>query len=348
MKCRLCEDKFLEYLYGELSQEDAAAMEKHLEESEECRQAYKGFATVLETVAGVDEEGLPGPIHTRIMGHAEEAGSKKRPLWAWMFRPAVTTAVIGAITAGVYFTTMRHKPPSYRDERIVFEESAPAKSKQGGAPPPSRAKADSLEKAEKVQALRARPAELPATVGEGRAEPEEREQDAVKKSVPRTIGSPYGLEDRFMAAEKMDEKYARVLERERAEAMHAQKGRAITGRTERLGHRPPRDSAIVTALPASREPGLATMKTEVPDPIAGALDLASQGKCTEAEKQVEAYFAEYPKEAACGAGWLGVARCYFKKGDSGAARKTAEKALAIPAYAKEAQTFLEFLPSTAE
>ena len=105
---------------------------------------------------------------------------------------------------------------------------------------------------------------------------------------------------------------------------------------------------MVTAPPASLEWDLATMKTEVPEMIAGAMDLASKGDCTEAEGQVEAYFAEHPKEAACGAGWLGVARCYSKSGDTGAARKTGEKALAIPAYAKEAQAFLDSLPPSTE
>ena len=45
MKCSLCEDKLLEYLYGELSQEDASAMEKHLKESEPCREQARAFAS---------------------------------------------------------------------------------------------------------------------------------------------------------------------------------------------------------------------------------------------------------------------------------------------------------------
>ena len=100
MACKLCEDKLLEYLYGELSEEDAATMVEHLERSEACREAAKSFRSVLDTVSGVEEEGLPSFVHTRIMGHAEEAGSKKRSFWSWMFRPAVTTVVIGAVTAG--------------------------------------------------------------------------------------------------------------------------------------------------------------------------------------------------------------------------------------------------------
>ncbi len=123
MKCKLCEDKILEYLYGELGEEEAAAMERHLEASDACRQAYEGFASVLETVAEAGEEGPSPALHTRIMGHAEEARPARRSFWAWMFRPAVTTAVIGAVAAGVYFTSLRHKPPSLLDERTLSEES---------------------------------------------------------------------------------------------------------------------------------------------------------------------------------------------------------------------------------
>ncbi len=65
-------------------------------------------------------------------------------------------------------------------------------------------------------------------------------------------------------------------------------------------------------------------------------------------KRVEAYTTDHPKEKASGAGWLEVARCYAKKGDTKAAREMAEKALEIPAYESEARTFLATLPPPAE
>lgn len=349
MKCRLCEDKLLEYLYGELSQEDVAAVEKHLRESEPCREQARAFASVLDTVTRAEEEeGPPDALHTRIMGHAQEAGSKKRSLWGWVFRPAVTTAVIGAIAAGLYFTTLRHKPPSYRDERIVLEESAPEKSKQRVALSSSHTEADSLGKEEQVLASRAGPAEETAAVAEGRAEPEEREQEAVRNTAPRTIASPYGMEDPFMAAEKTDEEVSPVLERESTEAVRARERGKLAEKAERTMRAPADFSGLAKAPPASVKTDLYMLKTPAPAPIAGALHLASRGYCEDAGKQVDAYFARYPKEEACGAGWLETARCLLKKGDAEAARKMAEKALDIPAYAKEARAFLDSLPPPAE
>ncbi len=158
MKCKLCEDRLLEYLYGELGEEDAAAMEQHLEASEACRREYEGFASVLDTVAKADEEGPSPALHTRIMGHAEEARPGRRSFWAWMFRPAVTTAVIGAIAAGVYFTTLRHKPPSILDERTLSEESFVRKPLSGNRNNEARlrppcAKVDSPKKEAKDKGL---------------------------------------------------------------------------------------------------------------------------------------------------------------------------------------------------
>jgi hypothetical protein len=417
MKCKICEDRLLEYLYGELSDADAAAMEKHLEASEECRQAAEAFASVLDTVTGAEEEeGPPPALHTRIMGHAEEAGSKRRSIWAWVFRPAVTTAMIGAIAAGVYFATLRHKPPSYRDERLVFERLAPAE------------KADLLEKEEQVPAFPERLAEKPAAVAEGRAVPEPKEhvQKALKKPAPQVIASPSGREERPAAAYSADEEVSLqrdtpppTIEKahlpERQEEVHAlgersaedfvvlNEGRAVpepkapeqealkksaprrvarpsvqeeqsiaaysmdkevsSEITERKDKRRRAEADRIGAAPPSATErrarfgvtgfGSATgslngLKKKAPGPIEGARDLAAKGDCAEAEEQFDAYFAEHPKEEACGAGWLEVASCFLKKGDTEAARKAAEKALEIPAYTKEAQAFLDSLPQPAE
>jgi Tfp pilus assembly protein PilF len=98
------------------------------------------------------------------------------------------------------------------------------------------------------------------------------------------------------------------------------------------------------ALSASPDRDLAYEKAPVPQAIARALDLASEGQCDEAGQQVETYTTDHPKEEISGAGWLEIARCYEKKGDTKAAREMAEKALEIPAYESEARALLATLP----
>jgi len=303
MKCKLCEDKLLEYLYGELGKEDAAAMEKHLEASDACRQAYEGFASVLETVAGEDEEGPSPALHTRIMGHVAENRPARRSSWAWMFRPAVTTAVIGAVAAGVYFTALRHKPPSYLDERLLSEQSPVRKSTQRSAPQPSLAKVDALKKE--------------ATAGR---------------------------QDRFVPTNSLDEELAPPQERKRVQAVPAEEDRAVAGGTEGAPSPTSETRAVPMAVSSSQGRDLAYEEAPVPSAIEQTLNLASEGQCVEAGKMVETYATDHPKEKASGSGWLEVARCFSREGDTKAAREMAEKALEIPAYESEARVFLDSLP----
>jgi len=343
MACKLCEDKLLEYLYGELSEEDAADMVEHLETSEECREAAKSFRSVLDTVTGVEEEGLSSLVHTRIMGHAEEAGSKRRSFWAWMFRPAVTTAVIGAVTAGVYYTTIKYKPPSYRQERIVSEESPLAKSKQRRAVSPSTIEVDSPKKEAKGQSFRARPSESYGFIEQEEVGPEKRE--ALEKATGPMLARPGDLEEPTPGEDSMDEARVYRMAEEKAEGLPTEAHRDVLGKAD-SAQQPVRKSRVLpSAAPPYSRRDLASFKSPVPEPIVRALDLASEGHCTEAEQRIEAYATEVPEQPACGAGWLEVARCFSKKGDIKRARETAKKALEIESSAKEAQAFLESLPS---
>ena len=342
MKCKLCEDRLLEYLYGELGEEDAAAMEQHLEASEECRREYEGFASVQDTVAKADEEGPSPVLHTRVMGHAEEAGPARRASWAWMFRPAVTTAVIGAVAAGVYFTSLRHKPPSLLDERTLSEESLIGKSKQRSTPPSSMAKVDALKKEATEKGFLARLADPPATIEQEEAAPEFSEVPEKKASV--RVTPPSGRRDRFMATNSLDEEFAPAHARKGTDAMPAEEDRAVAGGKETAPSPTYESRAMPMALSASPDRDLAYEKAPVPQAIARALDLASEGQCHEAGQQVETYTTDHPKEEISGAGWLEIARCYEKKGDTEAAREMAEKALEIPAYESEARALLATLP----
>lgn len=364
MKCKLCEDKILEYLYGELGEEEASAMEQHLEASDACRQAYEGFASVLETV---DEEGEEGPspaLHTRIMGHAKEARPARRSFWAWVFRPAVTTAVIGAVAAGVYFATLRHKPPTLLDERILSEESFVRKplvgeSKQRSTPPSSLAKEGSTKKEAKDEAFLARLAEPPSDVKVDSPGKEAEEKDFLgelaesgpRQTIKREAAAPERLEahekkGRFMAVGSMDEELAPAQARKKSDTMPSEEDRAVAKEMERQASQAYGARAVPLSAPPGRD--LTVSDTPVPPTIARAMDLASEGECSEAGQGVEAYTKEHPKEKASGAGWLEVARCYAKKGDTKAAREMAERALEIPDYESEARTFLDTLPPPAE
>lgn len=347
MKCKLCEDKLLEYLYGELGEEDAAAMEQHLKASEACRRACDGFASVLDTVSGVEEQEPPPAMHTRILGHAKEARVGRRSFWARMLRPAVTTAVIGALTAGVYFATLRHKPPGRLDERILSEESSLGKVKQRSTPSPSDAKTHAPAKEAARQAERAAVAEPPGVIerDEGEREP----QKVLKESEPLRPKSPALQAEPSTAADALDEERMPAPAQRKGEAVSAGADRALGEGVESKTPPVSNTRALPMAFRASSEKKPATLeRAEVPHAIAQALDLASKGHCGEAEERVRAFSAEHPEEAACGTGWLEAARCYARKGDKNAARETAEKALGIPGCTPEARALLESLSPPAD
>ncbi len=372
MKCKHCEDRLLEYLYGELGEEDAAAMEAHLEASEACRQEYDNLASVLETVGEAEEDGPPPAMHTRIMGYAEEAHPPRRSLWGWAFRPAVTTVMIGAITAGVYFATLRHKPPSYRDERVLTEESLVARSKPSNAPPDPEKKGhasrdDSLPRKSKQRAVPSSSggkvdapkeevreqgflaglAEPSVDVEQGRAAPAAPE--SVEDTKMRMIAPPAESEEAYIAADAIDEETASPPVRMKAAAPLAEEDLFLSEKEERSPAATYGIRSAPMALKASPDGALMSeMKQTVPREISRALDLASAGKCAKAGKLVDAHAEDHPKDEACGAGWLEVARCYEEKGDNEAARETAEKALAIPGSESDARAFLDSLPPAAD
>lgn len=126
--------------------------------------------------------------------------------------------------------------------------------------------------------------------------------------------------------------------------MPAEEDRAVAGGMETAPSPTYESRAMPMALSASPDRDLAYEKAPVPQAIARALDLASEGQCDEAGQQVETYTTDHPKEEISGAGWLEIARCYEKKGDTKAAREMAEKALEIPAYESEARALLATLP----
>lgn len=343
MKCKLCEDKLLAFLYGELGEEDAASFKRHLEASESCRDEYDGLVCVLNTVRRVEEEGPPAGVHTRIMGHAEERRRRGRPFWTWVLRPAVTTLVIGVITAGVYFTTLRHRASVYLgegtdSERLLSEEAVPA-----NLPPASEAQAPPSGKDAVSETLRAKP-------------PGPFNPDRGKTKTPSVVAdeglpgpaSPGRQRIPFSREASRDEEQLVASPSMKAEALPPSEERAVAEGLE--GEAPPRSGvrSLPSALGAAQGQDLPSLAHRAPETIARALELASKKHCKEAEGNVQAFSTEHPGEESCGTAWLATARCFLEEGDLEAARETAEKALRFPAYADEAQAFLESLPPSGE
>ena len=126
MPCRLCDDKLLEFLYGELEEDERVAFEQHLEASEPCRNEYLQLKTARETVAAAPGEPVPPTLHTRVMAHAtEQAGqSGRRPWWARISHPAAATVAVSLVAALVYVYTLKtgEDLPTYESPKLVLQD----------------------------------------------------------------------------------------------------------------------------------------------------------------------------------------------------------------------------------
>ena len=132
MGCKLCEEKLLDHLYGELDETDRALMEKHLAASPACMETYRSFQSIRKTVSKEGEEELPQGLHTRIMAHAAEHGAsvKKGAAWARLFRPALATTVVAVAAGIIYMQTSRFQGLQQQKHAMLMEESLDQEMKE--------------------------------------------------------------------------------------------------------------------------------------------------------------------------------------------------------------------------
>jgi len=328
MGCKACEEKLLEYLYGELKGADAAKMEEHLAASEPCREVYRNFKATVELLAQQDEEPLPEQMCTRIMAHAEELADRARARprrWAWLFRPALVTAMVAVIAAGVYRYSLRTKgafetksPHAVSEFPAQAFREAPSAPGEGDKPMEHREPAKEKEKEEK-----------PAVVRSMQQQTSALQTTAMDEVLPQEAAGRGGS----------------VLSeppRPTGEAKLARKGDA------ELAARPPAVSLPVpagVAEPAFQAEAEVAPRAAAPFPAAlrKALELAGAGRCRDALPLMEDFAERFPSDEACGQAWIELGRCFQREGQADRAGEMARKALAFPAQAEEADALLRSL-----
>lgn len=108
MMQHLTNDSLLDYIHGELSPADDAAVYAHIEQCQPCRQEYEAevaLGEMLRTQAARDERELPSTVKAEIWERIRSADpSPVARVLAWL-RPAVAIPVAVAIAAAAYFGT---------------------------------------------------------------------------------------------------------------------------------------------------------------------------------------------------------------------------------------------------
>ncbi len=101
-----CQDRLLEFAYGELGRRGTREVEAHLAACPACAGVYRRIAGVREVMGLLEPEPPPGHGDQVVLASAREAAQRRReerpalglPLWAW--KASVATVLVAAV-AGV-------------------------------------------------------------------------------------------------------------------------------------------------------------------------------------------------------------------------------------------------------
>ncbi|HZY03938.1 MAG TPA: zf-HC2 domain-containing protein, partial [Anaeromyxobacteraceae bacterium] len=128
-----CQDRLLEFAYGELDRRRAGEVQAHLEACPACAGVYRRIAGVREVMGRLEPEPPPDGGERVVLAAAREAADRRReerpslglPLWAW--KASVATVLVAAVAGvSVKIVSMR--------QRSQVEEVAAAPVAAGRAP----------------------------------------------------------------------------------------------------------------------------------------------------------------------------------------------------------------------
>ncbi len=376
MPCKICEEKLLEYLYGELEEEERLLMERHLEESGPCREVLESYRTVREAAAGAQDEDIPTGLHTRLLAHAEEARGKKtkRSLRAWLLHPALATVAVAAVGAVVYVHTIRTQGeiPLYDRSSMVLEPySTPGEGEVEEYHSPYKLKdlqdPDAEEEVfvtghlEKKEAPSPPPPPIKEAIRRADAPAEQETRTAMARTDTVKLGEARdstprnrlffedGPEGSFKSVSKGEptkplpsEPVSPKTHPSMKEADEADAGRPV-GAPAAAGRRTKVRSRMAAA-PLEMDSREISEKEARQLSLKRVERLTEEDRCDEARIWVYIFRARNPKDEETGRIWMKVARCFHRKGEHKEAEDAAREAMKTPSMVSEAETFLQSLP----
>ncbi len=135
MNCERASSLMLDYLYGELDQKRALALENHLGVCKRCSDEFEAHKATVSAFAKLPVEEPGDAVTARIMNRAkaemEEAGAARRQKSAWYWRPALAAAAAAAlvIVSVVYYLPTARKSSAPSSEIAAMKRS-PASMKR--------------------------------------------------------------------------------------------------------------------------------------------------------------------------------------------------------------------------
>jgi tetratricopeptide (TPR) repeat protein len=103
VNCPECDEKYLDYLYGELSPVEKRAVEEHLGTCEYCAKQLSHLQLIRASFKRLEHE--PSTlVHQRILAHARDSALEEKRSWLpqFLFKPATALAAMVMVAMGIY------------------------------------------------------------------------------------------------------------------------------------------------------------------------------------------------------------------------------------------------------
>jgi len=110
--CEEFADRIIDYVDGELLEDEAQAVARHLDECERCRQTARALRRSLGLAKVIWEDNLAQPIAVSSVPHVQKLGRRS-------FYVLAAAASILLTTGGVFFLALR---PASQQAALTFEE----------------------------------------------------------------------------------------------------------------------------------------------------------------------------------------------------------------------------------
>jgi tetratricopeptide (TPR) repeat protein len=106
VNCPECDEKYLDYLYGELSSEEKRAVEEHLGTCEYCAKQLSPLQLIRTSFKRLEQE-PSALVHQRILAHARDSALEEKRSWLaqFLFKPATAMAAVVTVALGIYVYT---------------------------------------------------------------------------------------------------------------------------------------------------------------------------------------------------------------------------------------------------
>lgn len=134
MNCPECDEKYLDYLYGELPAAEKRAVEDHLGACEYCAKQLSHLQLIRTAFRRMEHEPR-ALVHQRILAHARDSFLEENKSWLaqFLFKPATALAAVVMVAAGIYVYN-QYPPATLTDRQQIASRQESRQTSRSAEP----------------------------------------------------------------------------------------------------------------------------------------------------------------------------------------------------------------------